>query len=989
LARAGLTVPWLGAVAVLYALLVWRMAIALLAKPTVWRLARMMGFTVPGGAGGRRQVEESLHFCALLVAAVPVAASPALALLGAPAPELLPALLLGLLLFVLAGWHYRSTPHAYAALGALTVGVWLTGAWLASPELLVLGQPLLNAVLSLLMAVADIGLETEKAKPLAYWRTPLHGMSGLLYGLALAGAILAVLPGDPRLPGLLALLCVALFPVARPWLNAAVWRGLGFALLLSGLVWSLAARMGFDLRDGAWIVCAWGYALWFGGNLLLPRWNARWPGWAVAPEFWPLLGLVCVLGGGTVGVMTGAFSPAAAFAGLTPYLFLLLRNTAWPGLAWLAVATLTASGLLASLALEGEWLTGGRGMAAVSGENIAALVWLNLLFLLMPLWRRHGRVLARWLGWRQDDLATPLFWLPFAALVLLLMRLWWVESALLWAGMSPSEQSPWALAGIALLLAATAGHACKIRPEWPQAQILLLALPAVVVAVLLDLALPSAWLPLAVALWDGILLLAWRMGPDRPEVWRSALKIWLALLPGASIALLFVVPGLGWASVTVTLLVLATVTLAQGWWQGQPLRLKLGLLLALVGGYAIWLADTGSFSPLAPIGLAPWYAAQTGLLLLAFMTVQRRLETWLNATDIQKDEEQVGRLYELEQALSGSIPWLLLLSLLWLGLHGYAVLGYRAGWGPAPWHFGMAIDPMAAGVALLLLAGLAGIRAWHRPDEPNWVYASALLLGLLAGYGRLVVLGLAPFAVGDTVALMVAAYAIFLLYQFSGSRPLYHLALLLPLLALATAPLQLASPWTGGTLLAAAVLYLSLAGTLRNPLPLYLGVLALNAAIYLWAPLWADRYGLWQFYIVPAAVTVLVLLHLHRRELRPNVLSGARLAALSALYAGAGLDVFLRPELSVFVLALALALAGVIVGIALRVRAFLYAGVAFLLLNVAGQLIRFYPDQGLSRALILIGLGTVITVGMVVFNLKREAMLQRIRIMRADLAAWE
>ena len=141
---------------------------------------------------------------------------------------------------------------------------------------------------------------------------------------------------------------------------------------------------------------------------------------------------------------------------------------------------------------------------------------------------------------------------------------------------------------------------------------------------------------------------------------------------------------------------------------------------------------------------------------------------------------------------------------------------------------------------------------------------------------------------------MAAGYAAFLLHQFTGLSPLYRLALWLPLLALATAPWQLASPWTGGTLLAAAVLYLALAGALRNPLPLYLGVLALNGAIYLWAPLWAGRYGLWQFYLIPAAASVLVLLHLHRRELRPKVLNGARLAALSTLYAGAGLDVFLR-----------------------------------------------------------------------------------------------
>jgi hypothetical protein len=264
-----------------------------------------------------------------------------------------------------------------------------------------------------------------------------------------------------------------------------------------------------------------------------------------------------------------------------------------------------------------------------------------------------------------------------------------------------------------------------------------------------------------------------------------------------------------------------------------------------------------------------------------------------------------------------------------------------------------------------------------------------LLLGVLAAYGRLILFGLTPWTPWDTTGLLAGAGLTFLWYQWTGLRPFYHLALGLPLLALATAPWQLASPWTGGTLLTVGVLYLSLAGAMRNPLPFYLGVLALNGAIYLWAPLWAQQYGLWQFYLIPAAVSVLALLHLHRRELRPRVLNGARLAALSVLYAGAGLDVFLQPALWVFALALALALAGVLAGIALRIRAFLYAGVAFLVLNISGQLLRFYPEQGVGRALILLGLGASITTGMVLFNLKREAILQRIRIARADLAGWE
>jgi hypothetical protein len=988
--RAGLTPPWLSAAAVLYALLVWRLGSAALARPLVWRAAEGLDFTTPGGAGGRRQVEESLRDGALLVAAAAVVVGPALAWAGWLAPELLPALALSLLLFALASWQDRSAPFAYAALATLTLGVWLTGDWLAPTALFGLGQPLLNVLLCLGMTLAAVGVETERAALLAYWRAPLGVTGGVLYVLALAGAVLGFLAADPRLPGLLALLCVALFPVMWPWPNAAVWRGIGLPLLSSALVGSLAHEFGFNARESAWLAIAWGYALWCGGNLLLPRWNSRQPGWAVEPALWPLLGLASVLGGGAVGVRAGVLSLAALLAGLALYLFLLLRNTARPGVAWLAAATLAASGVLACGALEWSWWGRGDRLSAMVNGFAAVLVWLNLLFLLVPLWRRHGRRLARGWRWRQAELEAPLFWTPFAVLALLLARLLLVEAGgLLWDGAFLLERSAWALTGLALLLAATAGHAVWLRPEPSTVHVLLAGLGATVLAVLLDLAMPLVWLPLGVVLWDGALLLAWRYGPRHWPVWRSALDPWLNVLPAASLGLLLLAADSHWTVCTLTLLALAAATLARGWQQGRPFWLKAGLALALAGGHTIWLTGALSLAWTPWIGLAPWYAAQSVLLMLGCMAIRRRLANGLNVAQPEMDSDRFGPIDDLEQVIAGLIPWLLGLSVLWLGVHGYAVVAHLAGWGPSPWRFGIPADPLAAGAALLLLAGLTLQRAWRQPDEPNWVYATVLLLGLLAVYGRLLALGLAPFAVGDTVAVMAAGYLAFLLHQFTGSPPLYRLALWLPLLALATAPWQLASPWTGGTLLAAAVLYLSLASALRNPWPLYLGVLALNGAIYLWAPLWAERYGLWQFYIVPAAVSVLALLHLHRRELRPKVLNGARLAALSALYAGAGLDVFLRPELSVFVLALGLALVGIVAGVALRIRAFLYAGVAFLLLNVIGQLVRFYPEQALSRALILLGLGTVITVGMVLFNLKREAILQRVRIARADLAGWE
>ncbi len=969
--RFGLSGSWLSASAVLYGLLVWRISVIALAKPTTWRWAGLLGFTVPGGSGGGRQVEDGLHGFALLLAASAVAASPALALLNWPGLHLWPVLAASLLLFGMTGWRYQTATHAYAALITLTLSIWL----MRPDALFGLGQPVVNSLLSLSMAIMAIRLENGWIARLAFFQTPLYRLSSLLYALALAGSVLAALAGDPRLPLLLILLSIALFPVGRPWPGAADWRGIGLALLLGTLAWSVAAQSGARLQDAGWIAVMWGYALWLAGNLLLPRWNARWPEWAVAPGTWPLFGLIGVLRGAIAGFASDAWSLTMAVALVTPYLFLLLRNTAWVGMAWLAVAALTGSGLLAVGGPEWEPLAA-----------TLALLWLNLLWLLILVWRRQGQRLALRLQWRQNALEPPLFWIPFVALALLLAYVLSLESiGWWWYALAPPGQF-WPLAGVTLLLTLTAAHAFWLRPAALPAHILLAAGTATAGAVLPALHWPPGSFPLAIALWNGGLLLIWRYGSHRFEIWRETLNLWLNLLPVATLALLFATPGFDWGGGALTLIVLGAAVLARGIWQADQLWLKTGLILLLTSSYAIWLIGANLWTGIA---LAPWYALQTGLLLAAGIALRARINVRLNALTMLEQRERLAWLDDLEQVIAELTPWLLLLTLLWIGVHCGALFMALTGMRWPIWHFGIPADPLALGATLLLLTGWAGIRAWRRPDEPHWLYAAALLLGLLAVYLRLIALGLTPFTPWDSAVLLIAAFAAFLLHQFTALRPFYRLALLLPVLAMMTAPWRLASPWTGGTLLTSAVLYLSLAGTLRNPLPLYLGVLALNGAVYLWAPLWAQHYGLWQFYIIPAAISVLALAHLHRRELRPKVLNGVRLAALSALYAGVGLDVFLRPELWVFVLALALALAGVIAGVGLRIRAFLYAGVAFLVLNVLGQLLRFYPEQGFSRALILISLGAVITAGMVFFNLKREAILQRIRIMRADLAEWE
>lgn len=297
-----------------------------------------------------------------------------------------------------------------------------------------------------------------------------------------------------------------------------------------------------------------------------------------------------------------------------------------------------------------------------------------------------------------------------------------------------------------------------------------------------------------------------------------------------------------------------------------------------------------------------------------------------------------------------------------------------------------------AGLAYLTASGLSlwyCIRQARRSAGAGWVYLGAGLVAGTALYLRLLWVGPVPPGPWDTAAIMASAYSLFLLARVIPSQPLNRVIMLVPLLALLTVPFQLGSAHASLTLLTIGALYLITRPNSESSTPLYLGLLAINAAIYLWVPNWSQRFGLLQVYLVPAALSVLLLLHLHRNELKRGVLHGARLAALCALYAAATIDVFLVDNLWVFALALAVALGGIVAGIGLRTRAFLYAGVIFLVLNVLGQMLVLYPEQRLGKALLLIGLGALITGAMTWFNLKREQILQQIRVFRSDLIKWE
>jgi len=106
------------------------------------------------------------------------------------------------------------------------------------------------------------------------------------------------------------------------------------------------------------------------------------------------------------------------------------------------------------------------------------------------------------------------------------------------------------------------------------------------------------------------------------------------------------------------------------------------------------------------------------------------------------------------------------------------------------------------------------------------------------------------------------------------------------------------------------------------------------------------------------------------------------------LYVGTTSDVFFSQGVEIFLLALALSLAGIFLGIVLRVRAFLYTGIASFVCNIGWQLIMLFPDQRLSQAVILLTLAVFLAGAMTWFNAQRENILRRVRIFRTDLETW-
>jgi hypothetical protein len=286
-----------------------------------------------------------------------------------------------------------------------------------------------------------------------------------------------------------------------------------------------------------------------------------------------------------------------------------------------------------------------------------------------------------------------------------------------------------------------------------------------------------------------------------------------------------------------------------------------------------------------------------------------------------------------------------------------------------------------------------------------------LFSGLLAAYWQLIVLLVAYLLVG--------------IGEFFGRRglavlagPLFRTGVLLPLLPLlafwarppaalfgfadAYAPglrpllrylEQLAQQFDRYALLwlLVGVLYTLVALARRSWGFALLAAFAVNAA--LWSLLAHNDIALVvhpQAWLIPPALVVLVAEHLHRERLRPAVSLGLRYFGLSLVYVSSTADLFIAGVGNSVVLPVVLALLavlGVLAGILLRVRAFLFLGVSFLILDVFTMIWHAAVDRYHTWVWWVSGivLGAAVLALFAVFEKRRQDVLHLIE----ELKRWD
>ncbi|MCP4691261.1 MAG: hypothetical protein GY859_24660, partial [Desulfobacterales bacterium] len=894
-----------------------------------------------------------------------------------------------------------STCVTIVACKFIAFGLGALGMYSFSSQWLILA-PLATGLAALAWRIArgganQTGEEGEWKRALRELAPPLKTLAVIclvwsLLGVSLAMSLAGSLRGDLYPPLVFLILIPGLVFLLHDYSDAFRARSVGVITLLSAAWFSGLAAAGIDNVFGAGAI-AWAFILRGLDLFAAPSFNKRLPAHRLEHASWRWLGLaflipVPALSSDAQAIFTSWFY----WLLVSIHLFLLLKDHPRLLIHRLAAGALTAAGVLlvhkawaGALAPDPSWFI------------LGALAWANLLLCATPVSRRYGSSIAARLGWSTDDLAAPFFtWaamIPWVCLTLPGI----IDPLTSLGGWAPTFNG-WSSVWIWIALPASFLHIFHQRKTAMNAHGFIFSLFCLIWTAKIHHPAILFQPPLLLALWSAALLAVHILqerqkdAESRHHAMARAVSQWATFSPWSALALLPVTPVKTLAETLAVLALTAGVMAALGWRRRRPFLLRTARILGLIllhtwplffvpskkaAGlmlWQIWPLLVAKFDQLQM--LFPWWALQMTLLAWAGL--------WFERVASERLQHKFPRLKEIDTGVG-------FITLLAVGewiLHLLVFINNLYS-GPVPnaWLHGV------AALAAALLLTLLGARHIRQTGTSTMFYPTALMVGAAGLYLRLLLVGLAPLGLPDAMALMAAAYGLFMALRFTASpilaRPLRSLTLATPLPALLIIAIQGPDAHVCAVLLAAGALYLSFHYAMGGALPLYMGALAVNGALYLWIPGWSHSLNLIQLYAAPAAVSVLILLHLHRRELKKSVLNGARLAAISVLYTCAFIDFFLQPDLSNFILAMCLSLIGVIIGVSLRIRAFLYGGSVFMVMNVLIQMIRYYPKEGLGKGVFLVLLGTLITGSMIAFNLRRESILGRMRLFQADLHNWE
>jgi hypothetical protein len=221
------------------------------------------------------------------------------------------------------------------------------------------------------------------------------------------------------------------------------------------------------------------------------------------------------------------------------------------------------------------------------------------------------------------------------------------------------------------------------------------------------------------------------------------------------------------------------------------------------------------------------------------------------------------------------------------------------------------------------------------------------------------------------------------------SKPLENTSALLPLLPVIG--YWVAPPPVSYSLLMLVVgtLYAVMATLRRSFLFGLLAALAANVGLWHFLAR-AEGLGIVehpQLWLIPPALCLLVAAHWNRDRLRESQLISVRYFSSAVIYGASTADIFLNgvaqsPWLPLVLMGLSIA--GVLAGILLRIRAFLFLGVAFLL--IAMLTIIWYAAVDLQQTWLWYVVGIVTGAAMLalfaVFERKRQEVLQIVEQLR-------